>query len=210
MTKTKLVLATSNRGKFKEIEEFLADLDLEVLSPEDAGFKNKVQERGQSFLENARLKSLASSLKTKHLVLAEDSGLEIDHLGGQPGIHSARFSAPGPTDEKNIRKILRLMAGVPWDQRRARFVSCLVLAQKGKILKETRGEVHGFIAKRKKGDRGFGYDPIFYYPPYQKNFGELEPSVKNKVSHRGRALRKMKTFLRSYLSQLNQQEGEGG
>lgn len=199
MSRTKLLLATSNRGKFREIKDYLANLGLEILSPGNAGIEEEVEETGKTFLENARLKSLAWSLKTRHLVLAEDSGLEVEHLKGQPGIYSARFSSPRPTDEKNIRKVLRLMAGVPWNKRRARFVSCLILAKKGEILKEAKGEVRGFIAEKKRGSRGFGYDPIFYYPPRKKNFGELEPEEKNRVSHRGRALRKMKAFLRAHL-----------
>jgi len=204
LSRTKLLLATSNRGKFREIRDSLADLDLDILPPGNAGVKEDVEETGKTFLENARLKSLAWSLKTRHLVLAEDSGLEVEHLNGRPGIYSARFSAPRPTDEKNIRKVLRLMTGVPWSKRRARFVSCLVLAKEGKILKEAKGEVRGFIAEQKRGRRGFGYDPIFYYPPWKKNFGELEPEEKNRVSHRGRAIRKMKAFLRAH---LERQEG---
>ncbi len=210
MIKPKLVLATSNRGKFNEIKDFLSDLDLEILSPEEAGLRGEVEEKGNTFLENARLKSITWSLKTDHLVLAEDSGLVVDHLHGQPGIYSARFSAPRPSDEKNIRKVLRLLVGVPWSRRRARFVSWAVLSHKGKILKEARGIVRGFISRQKKGSFGFGYDPIFYYPPLCRNFAELEPEEKNKVSHRGRALSKIKAFLRAYLMKLEQEEGEGG
>ncbi len=212
MTKKKLVLATSNRGKFREIKEYLADLPVHIVSLDDLSSSEEVEEKGKTFFENARLKSLTWSRKADGLVLAEDSGLEVEHLGGKPGIFSARFSAPRPTDEKNIRKVLQLMAGVPWNQRQARFVSCLVLAQKGKVLKEARGEVRGFVAFKKKGNRGFGYDPIFYYPRWRKNFGELDPREKNKVSHRGRALRKMKAFLAAFLSVQKKREGreEGG
>lgn len=210
MSRPRLLVATSNRGKFREIQSFLADLNLDIFSPRDLRLDRDVKETGKTFLENARLKSLAWSQETDDLVLAEDSGLEVDSLGGQPGIYSARFSAPRPTDEKNIRKVLRLMTGVPWPKRRARFLCWLVLAQKGKILKETRGEVRGFIAEQKRGHLGFGYDPIFYYPPRRKNFGELAPEEKNKLSHRGRALRKMKAFLRAYLARLSPPGREGG
>ena len=209
LSSEKLTLATSNQGKFKEIKNYLTDLPLDILSLDDLGRSKEIEEKGKTFLENARLKSLTWSRKLDHLVLAEDSGLEVEHLAGKPGIFSARFSSPRPTDEKNIRKVLRLMAGVPWSRRRARFVSCLVLAQKGKILKEAKGEVRGFIAFRKKGNRGFGYDPIFYYPRCQKNFGELDAREKNKVSHRGRALRKMKAFLATFLSGQKKAEGQG-
>ncbi len=207
MSRERLVLATSNQGKFREIKNYLADLPVDILSLDALSATEEVEEEGKTFLENARLKSLAWSRKSDDLILTEDSGLEVDHLGGKPGIFSARFSAPRPTDEKNIRKVLRLMAGVPWNQRRARFVSCLVLAQKGKILKEARGEVRGFIAFQKKGNQGFGYDPIFYYPRWRKNFGELDPQEKNKVSHRGRSLKKMKAFLAAFPS--GQKEGKG-
>ena len=211
MSRQKLVLATSNQGKFREIKNYLADLPVDILSLDELSASDEVKEKGRTFLENARLKSLAWSRKLDDLILAEDSGLEVEHLGGKPGIISARFSAPRPTDEKNIRKLLRLMAGVPWSRRRARFVSCLVLAQKGKILKEARGEVRGFVAFQKKGNQGFGYDPIFYYPRWRKNLGELDLQQKNKVSHRGRALRKMKTFLASFLGKQEEKEkGEGG
>ena len=151
-----------------------------------------------TFLENARQKSLAYSLLSEHLTLAEDSGLEVDHLNGAPGVFSARFSDPGASDEKNIRKVLRLMKGVPWPDRRARFVCQLVLSRKGRILKEYRGQVRGSIALEKRGDRGFGYDPVFFYRPFGRTFGELRPERKNAVSHRGRALKKMRMFLRRY------------
>lgn len=210
LIRTKLLLATSNPGKFREMRGFLSDLDIDILSPEDTRVEAEVEETASSFEENARLKSLAWSLKTNHLVLAEDSGLEVKALRGQPGIYSARFSSPRPTDKKNIHKVLRLMTGIPWNRRQARFISCLALAQKGKILKETRGEVRGYISMRKKGNRGFGYDPIFFYPPLKKNFGELKPGEKNKISHRGRALRKMKVFLRSYIASSTKRRGEGG
>jgi XTP/dITP diphosphohydrolase len=207
LSREKLVLATSNQGKFREIKKYLTDLPIDILCLDDLSASQEVEEKGKTFLENARLKSLAWSRKLDHLILAEDSGLEVKHLGGQPGIFSARFSAPRPTDEKNIRKVLRLMAGVPWNKRRARFVCCLVLAKKGKILREAKGEVKGFIAFEKKGNRGFGYDPIFYYSRWRKNFGELEPQEKNKVSHRGRGLKKMKAFLATFLTK--QEKGEG-
>jgi XTP/dITP diphosphohydrolase len=199
LTRERIILATSNPGKLREIKEYLAGLPAEFLSLRDLGAGKEVKEKGQSFLENARLKSLAWSLKSEFLVLAEDSGLEVCHLEGAPGIFSARFSAPRATDEKNIRKLLRLMEGASWSQRQAKFVSCAVLSRKGKIIKEVKGQVRGYVAFEKKGNRGFGYDPVFFYPPQKRTFGQLTPAEKNKVSHRGRALMKMKAFLMSYL-----------
>ncbi len=196
-SKTKILVATSNPGKLREIAFALADLPLDFLSLRDLGITEEVKEEGKTFLENARLKSLAYSLKNPHLTLAEDSGLQVRHLRGAPGIFSARFSAPRATDRKNIRRVLRLMNGVPWEKRQARFVCCLVLARKGKILREVKGEVHGRIAFRPAGASGFGYDPIFYYHPFRLTFGQLSAEKKNRVSHRGRALRKMRQFLAS-------------
>lgn len=166
-----------------------------LLSLQDIGANEDVEEEGKTFLENARLKSLAYSSLSGHLTLAEDSGLEVDRLGGSPGVYSARFSGPGATDERNIQKVLRLLEGVPWPQRRARFVCQLVLAQKGRILKEYRGQVTGTIALKKSGHFGFGYDPIFFYGPFGRTFGQVQPERKNTVSHRGRALKKMRQYL---------------
>lgn len=197
MSKTRLVVATFNPGKFREIAFALAGLPFECLSLRELGLTEEVEENGSTFLENARLKSLAYSLKSPYLTLAEDSGLEVRRLGGAPGVFSARFSAPRPTDEKNIRKVLRMLDGVPWEERRARFVCCLVLARHGAQLWNGRGEVRGRIAFQPAGTSGFGYDPIFYYHPYRRTFGELTAEEKNSVSHRGRALRKLKQFLAS-------------
>jgi XTP/dITP diphosphohydrolase len=201
-----IVIATFNRGKFREIAFSLARLPLEFLSLTSLGITDEVEEAGTTFLQNARLKSLDYSRKSEYLTLAEDSGLEVRFLNGAPGIYSARFSAPRPTDEKNIRKVLRLMADVPWESRHARFVCCLVLARKGRVIREVRGEVRGRIAFRKAGDSGFGFDPIFYYHPLRRTFGQLSPEEKNRVSHRGRALLKMREFLESFL-QAKQAEG---
>lgn len=200
LNREKIILATTNQGKFREIKKYLAGLPVEFLSLQDLGIGEDVEEKGKTFLENSRLKSLACSLNSEFLTLAEDSGLEVASLGGAPGIFSARFSAPRATDEKNIRKVLQLMEGVPWSRRQARFVSCAVLSRKGKILKEVKGQVRGYIAFKKKGNQGFGYDPIFFYSPWKKTFGELAPAEKNKVSHRGRALKKMEAFLITYLN----------
>jgi len=194
-SKIKIVLATSNPGKLREIRRCFSGLPLEFLSLRDIGASGDVEENGKTFLENARQKSLAYSLLSEDPTLAEDSGLEVNHLDGAPGVLSARYSGPGATDEKNIRKLMRLMKGVPWPARRARFVCQLVLSKRGRVLKTCRGQVRGFIALEKKGDSGFGYDPIFFYRPFGRTFGELGPEKKNAVSHRGRALKKMRAFL---------------
>ncbi len=212
MTREKIVLATSNRGKLREIQRALVDLPVAVLSLDDIGTAKSVEETGRTFRENARLKSAAYSLESDHLTLAEDSGLEVDRLDGAPGIYSARFSAPRATDQKNILKVLRLMNGLPWAERGARFVCHLVLSRRGQVIKEMRGVVRGRIAFAPKGNNGFGYDPIFYYAPLRKTFGELPADVKNRVSHRGRALAKMGVFLYGWLrpASAGRQSGRRG
>jgi len=178
---------------------------VEFLSLQDIGADEDIEEKGETFLENARLKSLAYSSLSEHLTLAEDSGLEVEYLAGAPGVFSARFSDPGATDERNIQKVLRLLQGVPWRDRRARFVCQLVLSQKGRILKEYRGQVRGYIALEKSGDFGFGYDPIFFYGPFGRAFGRVPRTKKNAVSHRGRALKKMKLYLLRFLASADGQ-----
>jgi XTP/dITP diphosphohydrolase len=195
LIRTVLLLATTNRGKLREIRESLRGLPLAVRGLEQMLPGLRHRERGKSFLENARAKSVYYSRRWKGLTLAEDSGLEIDALAGAPGVFSARFSRPRPTDEKNNRKVLRLLKDVPTRNRGARFVCAMVLARDGRIVREIRGEVRGRIGREPRGRNGFGYDPLFYYPRLRKTFAELPRGVKNEVSHRGRALRKLKAFL---------------
>ena len=197
--KNTFVLATTNPGKAREIRASLGSRPLRILTLADLGIRTSYPEKGTTFGQNARGKSLFYSQKSVFLTLAEDSGLAVEGLGGAPGIYSARFSGPRATDEKNIQKVLRLMKNAPQQERRAQFICCLVLSQRGRVIKKVTGRVRGTIAFEKKGERGFGYDPIFYYHPFRKTFGELLPLEKNRVSHRGRALGKMKRFLRANL-----------
>jgi XTP/dITP diphosphohydrolase len=194
-----IVLATTNPGKAREIRASLGSRPLRILALADLGIRTSYPEKGTTFEQNARGKSLFYSQKSEFLTLAEDSGLAVEGLGWAPGIYSARFSGPRATDEKNIQKVLRLMKNAPRQERRAQFICCLVLSRRGRMIKKVTGRVRGTIAFEKKGERGFGYDPIFYYHPFRKTFGELMPLEKNRVSHRGRALGKMKQFLRAYL-----------
>ncbi len=175
----------------------LRDLDLETLSLESLGNIEPFPERGRTFSENARGKSLFYSRHWDSLTLGEDSGLEIDHLGGAPGVLSARFSGPDATDETNLRKVLRLLEGVPAEKRTARFVSCMALSRGGQIIIEIQEFVAGRVLDHKRGRSGFGYDPIFYYPPLRRTFAELEPAEKNRVSHRGQALCRLRDYLLS-------------
>jgi XTP/dITP diphosphohydrolase len=203
LNKRTLLLATTNPGKVREVRRYLAASSLVVLGLQDLMIRAPFPETGNTFKENAREKSLFYSRKSKILTLAEDSGLEIEALDGAPGVYSARFSGPRATDQKNIRKVLSLLKRVPLKRRKARFVSCLSLALGGKVIKVFRGEVRGSIALEERGPFGFGYDPIFFYRPLKKTFAELKPEEKNKVSHRGRALKKLRFFLRGYFRHLH-------
>jgi XTP/dITP diphosphohydrolase len=198
LTDTKLLIATTNQGKAEEIRFFLRGLHIEVVSLIALDSKDIYKEDSTSFLVNARGKSLFYGKKWEGLSLGEDSGLAIDFLQGEPGVRSARFSGPEANDEKNITKVLKLMEGVPEKEREARFVSCMVLSQSGKIFAEITGEARGVITSSKKGHSGFGYDPIFYFPPLDKTFAQLSPSEKNAVSHRGQALKQLKAFLQKH------------
>lgn len=200
MTEETLLLATTNPGKINEIEFFLRDLPLRILSLSDLAVQGPFPEKGKTFQENARGKSLFYSRQWAGLILAEDSGLEVASLDGTPGVRSARFSGPGATDAKNNAKVLSLLEGVPREHRQARFVSCMVLSRQNCIITEIEERVDGIILTQPRGRHGFGYDPIFFYPPLRKTFAELQPVEKNEVSHRGRALKKMREFLTDFLS----------
>ena len=197
MTENRLLLATKNPGKVREIGRALEGVPLRLVGLGEVLSGLSHRERGKTFSANARSKSLYYSRKWDGLTLAEDSGLEIEALGGAPGVRSARFSASKPSDEKNNRKVLRLLRNSTSGDRKARFVCVMVLSRKGRIVKEFRGEVRGRIAQEPRGTSGFGYDPLFYYPPLRRTFAELAPEVKNAVSHRGRAVRRLRAFLQA-------------
>lgn len=195
MIERRLLLATGNPGKVREIRRALEGLPLGIVGLSDVLTVPPPAERGRTFSANARTKALYYARRWKGPVMAEDSGLEIDALGGAPGVRSARFSAPRPSDEKNIRKVLRLLQGLPAARRKARFVCVMVLVEGGRVVGEFRGQVEGRIAAEPRGQSGFGYDPIFYYPPFKKTFAELAPGAKNEISHRGRAVRELRAFI---------------
>jgi XTP/dITP diphosphohydrolase len=191
----RLLLATQNPGKVREIRRALKGLPIQVVGLAKVLPGLRHSEKGRTFAENARTKSLFYSRRWPGWTLAEDSGLEVDRLGGAPGVRSARFSAPDPSDAKNNRKLLRLLEAVPAAARGARFVCVMVLAREGRVIGEFRGTVRGRIGFAPRGASGFGYDPLFYYPRLRRTFAELPAEVKNGVSHRGRAVRKLRRFL---------------
>ena len=197
MTETPLLLATTNPGKAREIREFLGGLPFKVVGLAEVLPGLSYSERGRTFREIARAKSLFYSRKWAGLVLAEDSGLEIDALDGEPGILSARYSRPHPTDAKNNARVLRRLSGVRGPRRGARFVCVMAVSRTGEVLADFRGEVRGRILEEPRGVNGFGYDPLFYYPPLGRTFAEIGRAEKLEVSHRGRALRKVRRFLQT-------------
>ena len=195
MIEKKLLLATTNQGKVREIKKLLRGLGFKIESLAEYPELGIFKEKGQTFEENSQGKSLFYSRKYPGLVLAEDSGLEVEALNGQPGVRSARFAGPQASDNQNISKLLRLLRNVPTGKRRARFVCVATLAQNGRVIKSFKGQVRGKITAAPQGRGGFGYDPVFYYPPLKKTFAQLTAEEKNTISHRGRALRKLRKFL---------------
>lgn len=200
MSRIPLLVATSNRNKLREIRAALKGLPIRVLSLDDLPRMPAVRETGQTFQANARLKSLGYGKHFDGLTLAEDSGLEVDALGGAPGVRSARFAAPRPDDTRNNRKLLSRLEGTPPGRRGARFVCEMALSFSGLLIRHIRGEVRGRITTAPRGDRGFGYDPVFLYPRLKKTFGELTLDEKIAVSHRGRALKKLRRFFERHIA----------
>ena len=194
-----IIFATGNTGKMREIQSILDDLRVPVLSMKEAGIQVDIKENGTSFEENALIKArtVAAAEKAKgSVVLADDSGLEIDALNGEPGIYSARYLGEDtPYDVKN-RELISRLEGVPEDRRTARFV-CVIAAVLADGREFTvRGVIEGRIGYAQKGQGGFGYDPIFYVPEYGKTTAEMSPEEKNQISHRGKALMLMKEVLK--------------
>lgn len=195
----RIIFATSNQGKMKEIRMIMADLGLEVLSMKEAGYMADIVEDGASFEENAIIKARAVAGQCQDIVLADDSGLEIDYLNGEPGIYSARYLGEDTSYDIKNQALLDRMQGVPKEKRSARFVCVIAAVFPDGSEKTCRGTIEGIIGYEPKGSNGFGYDPIVYVPEFGKTTGELLPEEKNKVSHRGKALERMKQEIRQYL-----------
>lgn len=195
----KLIAATNNDGKVKEIKSILGKLGFDVVSQKEAGIDIEVEETGKTFKENALLKAIAVYNLTKTPAIADDSGLCVDFLNGAPGIYSARYAGENATDAQRIEKLLKELEGVEDEKRTAHFTSAaaLVLSEDENYCAE--GNVFGKILKAPDGNGGFGYDPIFYCDELKKTFGNALPDEKNKISHRFRALTKLKTILQEKL-----------
>lgn len=191
----KIIFATGNEGKMREVRMILGDLGAEILSLKEAGVKAEAEENGTTFEENAVIKAKEIMEKTGALVLADDSGLEVDALNGEPGIYSARYMGHETSYHIKNKNLIERLEGKTGAERSARFV-CAIAAcfPDGRVL-TTRGTMEGQIGYEEKGENGFGYDPIFYLPEYQCYSGELPLEEKNKLSHRGKALRLMKEQL---------------
>ena len=191
----KIIFATGNKDKMKEIRMILSDLDVEILSMKEAGISVDIEENGTTFEENALIKARAICKLAGEMVLADDSGLEIDYLNKEPGIYSARYMGEDTSYHIKNKSLIDRLEGVPDEKRTARFV-CAIAAvfPDGKEL-VVRGTVEGIIGYEEKGENGFGYDPIFYLPERGCTTAELPPEEKNSISHRGNALRLMKDLL---------------
>lgn len=186
----RIVLATKNKGKIKEMRELLAPMNIEVLSLADFSPVDDAEENGATFAENAMLKARYYFAHTGTLCLADDSGLEVDALGGRPGVYSARYSGEDATDAANNAKVLREMEGIEKDKRTARFRCAMALVGEG-IELTTDGTCEGTLLTEERGQGGFGYDPIFYVPKFDRTLAEMSSEEKNSISHRGAAVRKM-------------------
>lgn len=196
MENKRLVLSTNNMNKLEEIRDILKDLPIEVLAKKDIGASNfNIEEDGTTLEENSIKKAKTLSEKTDYLVMADDSGLFVDKLNGEPGVFSSRYAGEEGNDEKNNQKLMSSMENIPLIERTARFRTIITLITEDKEIITVEGECKGHIGYEPKGDNGFGYDPLFIPYGYDKTFGELSEEIKNKISHRGKALEKMKEVL---------------
>jgi XTP/dITP diphosphohydrolase len=193
----KLILATNNAHKMREIFEILGSDFPDMQTLKQAGLEIDVEEDGDTFQANA-IKKAEEVLRYSGYpaALADDSGLIVDALNGAPGVYSARYAGEGHNDADNNAKLMRDMAGVPWEQRTCRFASAVALARQGRETICVLGTVEGTLLNEARGSNGFGYDPYFYYPPFERSFAELSAEEKNTVSHRKRALEALQAILR--------------
>ncbi len=192
----KLLLATNNQAKVREYKSLLANIPLELVTLAELGITTVVDEVGASLEENARLKATLLAAESQLLALADDSGLEVDALGGEPGRLSARYAGESASDRERVSYLLSRLRTVPWQKRSACFRCVIAVATPDGEVDFCSGECRGFITFEPRGEQGFGYDPIFYLPELDKTMAELPLEIKNKLSHRGQAARKVYQVLR--------------
>jgi XTP/dITP diphosphohydrolase len=193
--KAKLLLATNNQGKRREYHSLLKNIPYDIVTPDEINISADVEENGDSYEDNAVLKASTLAEISGQLTLADDSGLEVDALGGEPGIRSARYAGDKATDADRNNYLLNKLKGVPEEKRTARFVCVIAIVNPGRKASLFRGECRGMITKAPRGEHGHGYDPVFYVPELQKTMAELTMEEKNKLSHRARAAEKAKQWL---------------
>ena len=197
MSEPRLLIATNNQGKFREYSRLLQGIPFEIVSPRDIGIEPDVEETGETFEQNAVLKAKACALLSNILTMADDSGLEVDALGGEPGVHSARYAGEGATQAELISYLLEKLQGTPMEKRGARFVCVIAIATPAGEVNAFRGECHGIITVEPRGRGGFGYDPVFYLPEMRKTMSEISIEDKNSISHRGKAALGARKYLES-------------
>ena len=191
----RLLIATRNRGKLREYEQLLAGLPVSLTYLDGEGITQEVEESGETFADNATNKAKEYARVSGLLTLADDSGLEVDALGGEPGVHSARYAGPQADDEDRYKLLLERMEGVPWEERGARFRCAIAVAEPEGEVYTAEGTVEGIIALAPHGEYGFGYDPVFYLWEHGKTMAQLPPEVKNRISHRAVAAREIRGIL---------------
>lgn len=195
-----LLIASQNPGKLNEMRQLVEGLPLRVVGPGEVGLLEAPEETGSTFLENATLKARHYSRLSGLPTVADDSGLSVDALDGGPGLYSSRFGGEGASDDERNRLLLEKLRGLPAERRGARFTSAVVLAADAKVLFEAVETVEGRIAEVPSGPNGFGYDPVFFYPPYGRTFGEVPREMKDRVSHRGKAFARLRDWLLGQLA----------
>ncbi len=194
-----LIVATSNKDKFKEIKSILQGIDCKILSLLDFDKSPKIIENGDTFLENSKKKSILTSKFYDCFAVADDSGLEVEFLDGKPGVYSARFAGKDCNYTANNQKLLSLLKGLPKSKRKARFTCCVSCAYKGEYISHFCGYIKGYIADNPVGSKGFGYDPVFFLSKYNKTMAQITPALKNKISHRYQAFEKFRKSFLKYL-----------
>jgi len=199
----KLLLATRNAGKAREYSLLLQRSPFELTTLDAEGIQEDVTESGKTLLENARLKAVGYAVDDRFLVMADDSGLEVDALGGAPGPLSARFAGKGASDRDKVNLLLSKLRGVPWEERSARFRCVIAIASERKVIGLCEGVCEGIISFEAEGDQGFGYDPVFYLPELDKTMAELTLEEKNKVSHRAKAAEKAVPVLKRIRQEID-------